>query len=206
MSKKPESADENRCLHRADRLLSEIAQANGMSPEAAGALASIDEVMSRIRRSIVKRDFGRRLLRELDVDLEVIHMDVIGAVGHESPETAGSEEVTVGLVAERLDIDPSRASRLVADVVERGYVRRVASQADSRRICLELSDEGRTLVQAIRQTKWNVFSTALGKWNDGELITFARLLDRFSTWTSETQSAENVAPPIEDARTPEPVE
>jgi DNA-binding MarR family transcriptional regulator len=203
MIKKPEmSPDDPRCYHSADQLLSEIAQANGMSAEAASALASIDEVMGRIRRSIMKRDFGRRILQQLSVDLEVVHMDVIGAVGHEHPETA--EEVTVGLVAERLAIDPSRASRLVADVVDRGYIRRVASQADSRRICLELTEAGRTLVQAIRQTKWTVFSAALGKWSEDELVTFARLLDRFSTWTSEFRPAADAAAPAE-ARKPQPV-
>lgn len=207
MIKKSESAiaDDPRCFPSADHLLSEIAQAHGMGPEAAHALASIDEVMNRIRRSIMKREFGRRLLEMLDADLEVVHMDVLGAVGHGNPDASEGEAITVGLVAERLGIDPSRASRLVADVVERGYVRRVASQADSRRICLALTGKGSAFIEAVRQTKWRVFSASLGKWSEEELITFARLLDRFSHWTADIELAENVATK-QAARKPEAVE
>lgn len=207
MIKKADSvADNARCYLRGDHLLSEIAEAHGMSSDAANALAAIDEVMNRIRRSIMKRDFGRKILRLLDADLEVMHMDVLGAIGHESLDAPVGEEVTVGLVAERLDIDPSRASRLVADVVERGYVRRVASQADSRRICLELTGKGAAFVQAVRQTKWRVFSASLGKWSEPDLITFARLLDRFSNWTAEIGLDENVTASTETGRKPEMVE
>lgn len=208
MTKNPETTEpaDPHCYKRADRLLSELAEANGMSPRAAKALASIDEVMNRIRRSMMKREFGRHVLQQLGVDLEVHHLDVIGTIGHESPLAAGREEVTVGLVAERLSIDPSRASRLVADIVERGYIRRVASQADSRRICLELTENGTALVQAIRQTKWNVFSAALGKWSEEDLVTFARLLDRYSTWTAELGLGEHVAKPEPASPKPETVE
>jgi DNA-binding MarR family transcriptional regulator len=203
--KKKADEDDPRCYLRGDHLLSKIAKAHGMSTDAANALASIDEVMNRIRRSIIKREFGRKVLQLLDSDLELVHMDVLSAVGHENPDApAAGEEVTVGLVAERLAIDPSRASRLVADVVERGYVRRVASQADSRRICLALTGRGVAFMQAVRETKWRVFSASLGKWDEAELITFARLLDRFSNWTSEISLDENAEalPP----RMPEAVE
>ncbi len=208
MTNKPESdsPDDPRCYHRADHLLTELAKANGMSDESAKALASIDEVMNRIRRSMMKREFGRRVLQQLGVDLEVAHMDVIGDVGQEKPQNTNGEEVTVGLVAERLAIDPSRASRLVAELVEQGYIRRVASQADSRRICLELTEQGAALVRAIRQTKWQVFSTALGKWTENELVTFARLLDRYSNWTAELQSADFKAPQAAARRKAETVE
>jgi DNA-binding MarR family transcriptional regulator len=205
MNKKA-AEDDPRCYLRGDHLLSEIAEAHGMSPDAASALASIDEVMNHIRRSIMKRDFGRKVLRLLDSDLEVVHMDVLAAVGHENPDAPAGEEITVGLVAERLAIDPSRASRLVADVVERGYVRRVASQADSRRICLELTGKGRAFVQAVRETKWRVFSASLAKWDETELITFARLLDRFSNWTAEVPLDENTESPEPLSRIPATVE
>jgi len=176
------------CSPQSDARLAEIAQAAGLSADGAAAIAKIDRVMAMIRKSMSRRDFGRAIINQIDSELDVGHMDVIGAIVAGASEFPGIErahEVTVGLVAERLAIDPSRASRLVAEVVEKGYARRVASQADARRICLELTDKGRELAQTVRETKWHVFSNALGNWEESELIEFARLLERFSTWTRE---------------------
>jgi DNA-binding MarR family transcriptional regulator len=176
------------CSLQSDARLEEIAQAAGMSADGAAAIAKIDQVMAMIRKSMSRRDFGRAIINQIDSGLDVAHMDVIGAIVAGAGEFTGAErahEVTVGLVAERLAIDPSRASRLVAEVVEKGYARRVASQADARRICLELTEKGRELAQTVRETKWQIFSNALGSWDESELIEFARLLERFSTWTRE---------------------
>lgn len=174
------------CLIRGDQELAELAEANGLGPEAAQAVASIDAILLKIRRSMMRRDFGRQVLAAIDPELETTHLDVISAIGYvpASPDEA-REEVTVGLIADRLGVDPSRASRVVADVVERGYALRVASQADARRICLELTPRGKHLIDAVRIMKWKLFSRALGQWNERDLITFAALFERFSSWTSD---------------------
>lgn len=175
----------------------EIARANGLSLRAAEALAAIDAVMHKVRRSMQRRDFGRRVLAKLDTELEVAHLDAISAIAHTPVAGEATEEVTVGLIAERLGLDPSRASRLSADVVERGYARRVASQSDARRICLELTDKGRQLVEAVRRNKWEVFASALGQWNEQELVVFAALFDRFSDWTSDIDRVERSPDTVE---------
>lgn len=186
------------CAPRGDQDLVELARSSGLSDEAAQAVAAIDAVMVRIRRGMLRRDFGRQVLAKLDPTLEVAHLDVIGAISHHPAWDAGggAEEVTVGLIAQRLGIDPSRASRVVADVVDRGYARRVASQQDARRICLELTPKGAKFGEAVRQNKWNVFARSLGQWNEADLITFANLFDRFSTWATDNdgvaQSAEEI--------------
>lgn len=179
------------CRTPGDQEMVGIARANGLSPRAAEAIASIDAVMHRIRRSLQRRDFGRRVLARLDAGLEVAHLDTISAIAYNpgSP-TEAKEEVTVGQIADRLGIDPSRASRLSADVVERGYARRVASQSDARRICLELTEKGERLVEAVRRSKWEVFAGALAEWNEDELVIFAALLDRFSGWTADADRVE----------------
>jgi len=194
------------CQTPGDQEMVDIALANGLSPRAAEAVAAIDAVMHKVRRSIQRRDFGRRVLAKLDGDLDVAHLDTISAIAHNPVWTdAGKqEEVTVGLIAERLGIDPSRASRLSAEVVERGYARRVASQADARRICLELTDKGETFVKAVRRNKWEVFAGALGQWSEQELVVFAALLDRFSGWATDNdgieRSAENLKRQLADAK------
>jgi DNA-binding MarR family transcriptional regulator len=180
------------CRTPGDQEMVDIALANGLSPRAAEAVAAIDAVMHKVRRSIQRRDFGRRILEKLDSGLEVAHLDTISAIAH-SPVWGDQikEEVTVGLIAERLGIDPSRASRLSADVVERGYARRVASQSDARRICLELTDRGQQFVEAVRRNKWELFAGALGQWKEDELVVFAALLDRFSGWTENIDVAKS---------------
>lgn len=174
------------CQTRGDHDLAELARANGLSPAAADAVAAIDAVMHKVRRSIQRRDFGRQILSRIDPTLDVAHLDAIGAIAH-NPVWADrpAEEVTVGLIAERLAIDPSRASRISADIVERGYARRVASQSDARRICLELTPKGQRFVEAVRVSKWNLFAGALGQWNERDLVTFAALFERFSSWATD---------------------
>ena len=194
------------CRTPGDQEMVDIALANGLSPRAAEAVAAIDAVMHKVRRSIQRRDFGRRVLAKLDGDLDVAHLDTISAIAHNPvwSDVAKDEEVTVGLIAERLGIDPSRASRLSADVVERGYARRVASQADARRICLELTEKGEHFVAAVRRNKWELFAGALGQWSEQELVVFAALLDRFSGWATDNdgieRSAENIKHMLADAK------
>ena len=50
-------------------------------------------------------------------------------------------------------MDASRGSRIVAEAVKAGYVRRVASQEDGRRIHPELTPAGQAVVDATRRTR-----------------------------------------------------
>jgi DNA-binding MarR family transcriptional regulator len=156
----------------------------GFSPDAAEAIVTIDATMTRIRRSLTRREMVSEILKELDPELDLAGLDVMSAVMHWHPENEAdaAREVTVGTVAERLGIDPSRASRIVADVVERGYIRRAASQADSRRIVLEATEKGVEFGDEWRRRKSEIFVASLRDWTEEELTTFARLIDRFSTW------------------------
>lgn len=172
------------CYAKGDEHLVRLAREAGLGTDAAAAVATIDAVMGRMRRAMAKREFGRAILERLKVPLEVAHMDVIGIVAG-MHDDVGNDEITVGYVADKLAVDPSRASRVVAEVVDRGFAKRVASQADARRICLALTPKGRALVEKFRETKWRVFAGALGEWKEEELIAFAGYLDRFSLWTSE---------------------
>jgi len=178
-----------------DQDLADLARSNGLSEAAADAVAAIDAVMSKVRRSVQRRDFGRLILARIDPSLEVSHLDAIVALSAGVGDTP-QDEVTVGIIAERMGIDPSRASRISADLVERGYAFRVASQLDARRICLKLTARSERLVTAVRQTKWRIFAGALAQWDEQELVTFATLLERFAGWATDeaemTRSADAV--------------
>jgi DNA-binding MarR family transcriptional regulator len=156
----------------------------GFSPEAAEAIVTIDAAMTRIRRSMMRRETAAAILGELDPSLDLQKLDVMSAVMHWHPENDAdaTREVTVGTVAERMGIDPSRASRLVAEVVEAGYIRRIASQQDSRRIVLEPTDKGVAFGEEFRARKTAMMTTGMGGWTEAELTNFATLLERFSQW------------------------
>ena len=171
---------------RGDQDLADLARDSGLSEPAANAVAAIDAVMAKVRRSIQRRDFGRLILARVDPSLEVSHFDAIGAIASNTVlGDTPQDEVTVGVIAERLGIDPSRASRISADIVERGYALRVASQRDARRICLKLTGKGERFVAAVRQTKWRIFAGSLAQWDEQDLVTFATLLERFAGWAMD---------------------
>ena len=91
----------------------------------------------------------------------------------------GGGDVTVGRVAEELGLDPSTASRLVAQSVQSGYLRSGASPVDRRARVLELSDAGRNLADYAARYQRMVFAAATNEWSAEERETFARLFVRF---------------------------
>ncbi|GAA0227243.1 MarR family transcriptional regulator [Actinomadura nitritigenes] len=141
------------------------------------ALDAVERNMVKLRRGMSRQRLGRAAIRDhnLPVDVQVLHVvDVVD----EGPDGPG-QEMSVGLVATRLGVDASRGSRIVAEAVKSGYVRRVASQEDGRRIHLELTPAGRSVVAATRRTRQEHFAKAMRDWSDGERAEFARLLARF---------------------------
>lgn len=162
------------CGKRLTRLME-----NGLSPDSAAAAVSIDDTMWSIRRAMVRRELLRQAIVDLELDVDEADLLVVHAI-HACLHT--NDEVTVGLVAEHLDIDPSRASRMVAETVEKGLTRRFASQADARRICLELTDRARAYEGAIHAYKAAIFSDAMGTWDEQKLVEFSRSLEKYSQW------------------------
>ena len=141
------------------------------------ALSQIERAMVRIRRSQTRRAIGRLMERQLGTLFNIDHSFVVDAL--EDTRDVPGNEPSVGTVAEHLGVDPSRASRMVADAVRGGYVRRVASQADGRRACLELTAAGRKLLRTISSFRKRVFSNVMASWSESECAEFARLLAKF---------------------------
>ena len=167
----------------------------GFSAEAADAIVRIDATMTKIRRSMLRRETALTIVTELDPGLDLQKLDVMSAVMHWHPENDAdaTREVTVGTVAERMGIDPSRASRLVAEVVEAGYIRRIASQQDSRRIVLEATEKGVAFGEAFRARKTEMLTAGLDGWTEDELVIFAKLVERFSHWGKRGLDARKAA-------------
>jgi DNA-binding MarR family transcriptional regulator len=83
------------------------------------------------------------------------------------------------MIAEMLRIDPSRASRVVADMVGRNVLRREASQADARRIVVVMTEVGQDLLAEIVAQKLAIISEIVSDWPQDDVERFAALFERF---------------------------
>jgi DNA-binding MarR family transcriptional regulator len=125
-----------------------------------------------------KRTVGRLVVENVPTCPDPSHLLVVHAV--ELGPATDHDEVTVGLVAGRLGVDPSRASRLVAGAIRSGLLRRVASQEDGRRSRLELTELGHILADCGRRIRLELVAGAMAEWDATERAEFARLLERFT--------------------------
>lgn len=144
-------------------------------PEASRAL--ISGSMGRWRTMIGRRVLARLAISNVAPSLEITHLDVLDSIRRAEPEG----EVTVGIIAGMMRIDPSRASRIVGEMVARGALRREASQADARRIIVVMTDLGQQLMAEIQAVKRNVIDSVLADWPEDDVSNFALLFDRFVT-------------------------
>lgn len=162
--------------------LSALLHHAGIDPVTAKAAMDIDRLMQKWRRRAMKRELGHRALVDLKIDLELAQLDVLAAIDGAFADAESIGEVMVSTVAERLNIDPSRASRLVSEMVEQGYARRTVSQADARRTLIELTGRGHAIVEAVRAYKFLIMGDFLTEWDADELAAFVPMLKRFGTW------------------------
>ncbi|HTO30309.1 MAG TPA: MarR family winged helix-turn-helix transcriptional regulator [Pararhizobium sp.] len=150
--------------------------------------ASIGQSMGRWRLMVGRRVMARLAIDTIAPGLELTHLDVLDAVWRARSEG----EVTVGTIAEIMRIDPSRASRIVADMVARGALRREASQADARRIIVVMTELGTKLIGEIKAVKRGVIKSILADWPEDDVGAFAHLFDRFvSDFETFYQNREN---------------
>ncbi|WP_372353151.1 MarR family winged helix-turn-helix transcriptional regulator [Pararhizobium sp. YC-54] len=144
-------------------------------PEASRAL--IAQSMGRWRTMVGRRVLARLAISNVAPSLEITHLDVLDAVRRAEPQG----EVTVGTIAEMMRIDPSRASRIVGEMVTRGALRREASQADARRIIVVMTGLGQQLMAEIQAVKRGVIESVLADWPEDDVAAFSHLFDRFVT-------------------------
>ncbi|WP_375259413.1 MarR family winged helix-turn-helix transcriptional regulator [Citreimonas sp.] len=171
-------------MQRDEDLKGDLARAGVPEPVTQAAL-EIDAILQRWRRRIQKRELGHRALADLDLGLDLAQLDVLMAVvapANEFGDEAGTETM-VATVAARLGIDPSRASRVTAELIRLGHLRRGVSQQDARRAVIEPTARGRAVVNAVRGYKFLMIGQFLRGWTEAEIAAFVPLLERFSAWT-----------------------
>ena len=154
------------------------------------AVIGIDALMQTWRRRAMRRELGHKALIDLKIGIDLAQFDVLVAI--EAPvdefgDSTGSETM-VATVAERLGIDPSRASRVVSEMVEAGFARRAVSQADARRTIIELTEAGQAIIDAVRAYKFLILGDFLGSWDPADVATFVPLLRKFGHWPEHVEA------------------
>ncbi|MFF4414617.1 MarR family winged helix-turn-helix transcriptional regulator [Streptosporangium sp. NPDC001559] len=138
--------------------------------------AAIDVALFRLRR-IWARPLRPRRAADPHRAVQMSNVMVVHAV-HKL--NLNVPEVTVGAVAEQLDVDPSTASRLVNDAVGAGFVEREESEVDARRARLRLSPRGRRVLEVVVASRRAYVDSLIADWDEGDREVFARLLTRFA--------------------------
>ncbi|MGH1368717.1 MAG: MarR family winged helix-turn-helix transcriptional regulator [Maritimibacter sp.] len=160
----------------------DILSKSGYSAQARDALMDLDAALFQWHRALVKGKFTGELLAETGVDLEPALFQGLMAItrisfgiGREAPEAP-----TIGMLAEEMSIDPSRASRIASDLISRALVVREAAQDDGRKSVLVLTPEGKALFSKVREHRWKRMLTAFESWDESDIETFSRLFSRYA--------------------------
>lgn len=109
------------------------------------------------------------------------HIQVIEAVAAGSD---GGNEVTVTAVASQLGLDQSGASRMVKEALAAGYLARVDSARDRRRVVVKLTAQGRQLHVEALSWQRQCFDTLTATWDAGDRRQFAVYLQRLAGETA----------------------
>ena len=166
--------------HPHDRIKAGLAAA-GFSEAAAAALLTLDTDHFHYVRRVMKGDVPQSLMEEMNAGLEATQFHAMSAILRiHGGFGRAAAEVTVGLLAEDLAIDPSRASRIAADLVERGLVLRAVSQEDGRRSVLVPTDAACKLMDGFLRAKWQRTMKLFATWSEADILSFARLFGRYS--------------------------
>ena len=153
----------------------------GFRPDMIDALLELDGTMFLWHRASSKGEVPAKILAELGSSVEVGQFYAMTAI-FRIQEGVGrdiAEPATIGLLAEEMNIDPSRASRVASDLIAKGLVRREAAQDDGRKSILVLTETADALFRAYKELKWAKVIEVYRDWNAEDIGAFSRLLGRY---------------------------
>jgi DNA-binding MarR family transcriptional regulator len=135
-------------------------------------LARAGQALFQLGRAFGHFPRGRQPLDRAGRPVERSRIQVVQAIAaHEADPALG--EIGVGAVAEALGIDPSTASRLVAETIRDGYLSRTTAPGDARRARLALTTAGRNLADDARAYQRAIFERLTHDWPADERAHFA---------------------------------
>ena len=145
------------------------------------ALADLERVLFLWHRMAMKGEIPGRLIAELGADLELPQFYALTAITRiqNGVGRAASEPATIGLLAEEMNLDPSRASRIAAGLIAQCYAAREAAQEDGRKTVLVLTDKGRDMLARLRELRQAKLIGIFADWSDEDIAAFAKLFRRY---------------------------
>ena len=142
-------------------------------------LGQLDDALIRLRRLWQTPSIKRVLVEPDGQRLEistVLVTDAVNRLQHADPPMVAR----VADIADRLEVAPSTASRLVDRAVRAGMVTRGGDAADGRHVILTLSPAGSALLGRAFLFRTRYLEQVLKGWTCDDVATLARLLDRFA--------------------------
>lgn len=163
----------------------------GHSNMASDALMSLDSEMFFWHRLLIKGEMPRRLIEEIGVELEQTQFQALTAIMRISHGIGRdkAQETTIGLLAEEMNLDPSRASRIATDLIGRGFLERSVAQDDGRKSILLLTPMAMETFSEFRRLKWEKLIEVFADWSDDDITKFSQLFARYSQGFSRVYSA-----------------
>lgn len=108
-----------------------------------------------------------------EVSLERSAYGILCQLADEGPQRLGALAATFGL-------DPSTITRQVRALEDAGLAARTADQSDRRASILDLTREGREILDRTRSRRREQLKKAMHDWTDDERVEFGRLLAKFN--------------------------
>ncbi len=131
------------------------------------------ELVARVFLQAMYTSIGEKLLEELaESDLTYSQMQALRYL-------YTHKRVTVGDLAEGLNISYPSATNMVHRLERKGLIRRVANPRDRRQVGLMLTDAGRELIQRVDQERRHRFAAILAQMDHAERHAFINGLSAF---------------------------
>lgn len=137
-------------------------------------LTGLDRALLEVRRLVNRPGYRHRLLGPLGRRIELSTVRVLQAVD-QAPTPP-----SIGTIAATLAIDPSTASRLVDQRVTEGLLTRSSDPDDRRRLVLEMTSEGRDLLDELAISRTTMLEEVCANWSGTDIVALERLLQRLT--------------------------
>ena len=111
---------------------------------------------------------------DADINLERSAYGIMAKLADEGPQRLGN-------LASAFGLDPSTITRQVQTLEEEGLAARHTDPTDRRAAILDLTGEGRRVLDRTREHRRGRLEQAIGDWPTSERVEFARLLEKFNS-------------------------
>jgi DNA-binding MarR family transcriptional regulator len=138
-------------------------------------LDALDDLLHGVRRLLQRPGYRQRFLTELGMPIAPGVLRVVRTV-----DRLGDTETCMGDLATALAVDASTVSRQVDQAVADGYLTRGTSAEDQRRRTIELTGEGRRLIERADAVRRSLIAEVTADWSGEDIRTLADLLGRLT--------------------------